>query len=150
MNSDLRPLNPQDQINQLLDDLRRKDRHIWQLERKLEAALAGRLPEPIELRSDSFLLQSLVSARTGEPLVNLRWSYGVAQLSRAQARELAANLLSAAEAALSDACLSRFLVERVGLQETRHIGQLLVELREFRDRFSTGQEGARDADQANG
>ncbi|MFN7948354.1 MAG: hypothetical protein U0Z53_23585 [Blastocatellia bacterium] len=150
MSSDIRPLTPQDQTSELLDDLRRRERHIYQLERKLQEALSGRLPEPIEIRSDVFLLQSLVSARTGEPLVNLRWSDGVAQLPVAQARELALNLLGAAEAALSDACLRRFLLERVGWQEPEEIGQLLVGLRKFRDEFSASQEGGRDADQADG
>lgn len=54
------------------------------------------------------------------------------QMSPAEARDLALNLLQAADGAESDGFLVTFLRERIGVEDMRTIASLLVEFREYR------------------
>lgn len=54
------------------------------------------------------------------------------QMSPAEARDLAFNLLRAADGAESDGFLVTFLQEKVGVDDMRTIASLLVEFREYR------------------
>lgn len=79
----------------------------------------------------SIWVETLVSQRTGQPLVQIAWHDHTAQMTPAEARDLARNLLDAASIAEADAGLVRFLKERVGL-EFAGAAQMLGELREYR------------------
>lgn len=85
-------------------------------------------------------VETLVSHRTGQPLVQIAWYDHTGQLTPAEARDLARNLLDAASIAEADAGLVRFLKERVGLEHNA-AGTMLNELREYR-RVWEQEEGA--------
>ncbi len=78
----------------------------------------------------SVWVESLVSHRTGEPLVQIAWYDHTGQLDVASARQLAFQLLEAADAAISDAFLVKFLRERDLPDEAA--GVLLNEFRQYR------------------
>jgi hypothetical protein len=120
-------------VNQLRDDLERQRRRITELERQLAAALNGERPADEQLDPDSILVSSMVSAQTKEPLVVLRWFTHYAQLGERAARELAFNILSAVEAAKSDAFIIAFAAERIGLPDER-AALLLDDFRAFREK----------------
>lgn len=81
----------------------------------------------------SISISTLVSARTGEPKVDLvdpekEWRV---QLTVEEARALAWNILQAAEAALVDSFLHNFLVRELDLDNGRS-ARVLNEFRKFR------------------
>ena len=82
-------------------------------------------------------VESLVSHRTGEPLVNVRWGQENGQLSRDEAIQLAHQLIEAAEAAVSDAFLMQFLMQKVGAEPQAAVS-ILSEFRQFRDSHLKG------------
>jgi hypothetical protein len=65
----------------------------------------------------SLLTESGVSSETGEPFVKLVWSGPgeAGQLTVAEARDLGLVILGAAEAAVTDAALIRWLTTTMGL-----------------------------------
>jgi hypothetical protein len=75
-------------------------------------------------------IQSIVSARDGQPYVQLRGSLG--QLTLAEARSLALTILAAAEAAEVDALIKRFVEEKIG-GSAHEVAVILSELRSLRD-----------------
>ncbi len=82
---------------------------------------------------DVIWVDSMISHRTQEPIVNLSWGDRNLQLSIAQARDLAMNVLEASEAAQSDAVMLRF-VDHIGgdsLNEGQK-GKILHDFRRFR------------------
>ena len=80
--------------------------------------------------------ESLVSRTTGEPRVNLVHNERqIAQLSVAEARAWALNILGAAEAAETDAFLHHYLIDQVGL-ETPEVLALLTAFRRYRDKHA--------------
>ena len=106
------PNSPHDGINQLRDDLARQQRRIRELEKQLAEAINGKLPEDQHLDPDLISISSMVSSQTGAPMVMVRWFTHIAQLPVETARELALNLLDAAEASKADAFLSGFMSEK--------------------------------------
>lgn len=58
------------------------------------------------------------------------WS---SQMPPEKARELAFNLLSAADAAESDGFLVTFLQQRIGVDDMRALASVLVEFRDYRE-----------------
>jgi len=64
-------------------------------------------------------VESMVSNRTGEPLVSFYWpkDRDAFQASPAEARAFAARILECVEAAIGDAFLMRFGVEKLGIEE---------------------------------
>lgn len=109
---------------------------VQELERQLADAANGKLPEDARLEPDLIMVSSMVAAGTGDPMVMLRWFTHVAQLTPAQARDLALNLLDAAEAAKSDAFLMGFIGDRDPVAGA----QLVAAFREFRQRRSEEKE----------
>lgn len=82
-----------------------------------------------------FSISSGVGARTREGYVQviIESADFMTQMPPETARELAANLLSAAEAAEVDAFLMAFMRERVGASDEQAV-QILIEFREWRER----------------
>lgn len=62
------------------------------------------------------------------------------QMSPEMARELAHNLLAAADAAESDGFLVTFFRERIGVDDMRAVASLLVQFREYREKQQGGSE----------
>jgi hypothetical protein len=78
---------------------------------------------------------SLVSARTGDPLVELKvLPNGRAQISPAQAREFAVQLYEAAEAAQTDAFLMEFFTRDEGGPTRVQTYALVAAFREWREK----------------
>ena len=90
-----------------------------------------------EPTAHSIMVSSLVSHRTGDPLVNFHSASPRAQLTPAQARHLAQSLIEAAEAAEQDAFLVRYLRTQFDLSE----GQAATFLMDYRAAREAGQEG---------
>lgn len=76
-------------------------------------------------------IESMVSGRTREPFVVLRWGAEGGQLTPMEARQHARRLLEAAEAADQDAFLVDFLRDRVGVDVPQQMA-VLLEFREWR------------------
>lgn len=76
---------------------------------------------------------SLISARSGEPMVDLRIAISPLQIAPGKAREIALLLLEAADAAESDAALNEFAKESMGLEDAQ-AAALIVHLRAQRER----------------
>jgi hypothetical protein len=121
------------------DDLRRQQNRISELERQLADIAGGKFPEESRLEPDLIECSSMVSSATHEPMVMIRWFTHTAQLSIRQARDLAFNLLDASEASQSDAFITAFASERIGIKEMEKVGALLVEFRNFRVEFAQRQ-----------
>jgi|GEM_PF-7042916 len=83
-----------------------------------------------------FVVTSLVGMNTGKPLVNIAGCGADVSMETSDARDLALNLLSCAEAAEQDLCLYRFLTEEM---ESGHDGAAIAlrEARKYRDRFNS-------------
>lgn len=77
-------------------------------------------------------INSLVAHRDQQPYVTLKLGDQAAQLTPAKAREIAAWLLEAAEAAESDSFLVRFLAEELDLG-TAYAVRVLVAFRRKRE-----------------
>lgn len=83
---------------------------------------------------DSLEFESMVSAATGEPKIQLKWGPQYGTMSPGKAREIALALLEAAEAAISDATFYEML-SRDGTQEDRENAAMAVAmLREAREK----------------
>lgn len=130
-------------INQLLDDVARYQRHIQTLEKQLADALQGRSVEAQEIDSSTIMLEGIVSHRTGEARVVIRWGLQVAQLSPPEARAHALSILECADSAESDAFLVHFLKTKVKLPAEGY-GSILMEFREYREQRK--QEKEKEAD----
>lgn len=126
---------------EFVNDLKRMHLRVAELERQLADAMNGKLPEDQQVEPSMLMVSSMVSARTQEPMVMLRWFTFVAQIGPDQARDLAFNLLDAAEAAKSDAFLMRFMSKNVrNVEAGMH---LVAAFREFRQQVSENEgEGA--------
>jgi hypothetical protein len=121
------------------EDLQRQQREIARLQRQLAELAAGKFPEEVRLEPDLIQVSSMVSSQTREPMVLVRWFTNIAHFSIAQARELALNLLDAAEAAQSDAFIMAFAVDQVKVPVEK-AGGLLMEFRKFRAEMMEKQE----------
>lgn len=121
-------------INQLRDDLARQQRRISELERQLADARNGKLPADEHIDPELIYVSSMVSSKTGDPMVTLRWFTHLAQLPIDAAREIAFNLLDAAEAAKGDALLMKWLKDSVGISDRNQRAQLLIEFRDLREK----------------
>jgi len=64
-------------------------------------------------------IDSLVSGRDRQPYVTLRWGKENGQLTPAEAVEHGRKVIEAAQAAITDAFLINFLIDRVGLSPPR-------------------------------
>lgn len=84
---------------------------------------------------------------TQQPFVEMtiRRADWTTQMSSASARELALNLLAAADAAESDGFLIGFFRKEIGIEDMRVIAGLLVQFREYREK----QQGGSDHDGGN-
>jgi hypothetical protein len=86
------------------------------------------------MSNDVINISSVVSSRDYRPFVQLKWGDEGCQMTPDEAREHAYSILSAAEAAESDAIFVTFLNEKIGLKEGADISLLLLDLRKFRER----------------
>ncbi len=84
------------------------------------------------MASSNVHVGSLVSHRTGEPRVQMEFGEAKLQMSPAEARDLALNLLSSAEAASADSFLVTFAKEKIGVGEAQAAG-LITEFRRWRE-----------------
>lgn len=120
-------------MNQILDDLQRQQRRIRKLERQLADCRNGKLPEDEHIDPELPRVESMVASKTGEPMVMIRWFTHIAHLPISAAREIAFNLLDAAEAAKGDAFLMKFGREKVGIKEMEKLGELIRAFRQYRE-----------------
>ena len=89
--------------------------------------------EPDEKKpDDNIWIETLVSHKTGEPIVVLRWYDHSGQLTPAEARLHALHILEAADAAESDAFLLDFCRKKIGM-ELEQSAKMLIAFREYRD-----------------
>jgi len=88
------------------------------------------LTENQQVDPSMLMVNSMVSARTREPMIRLRWFTFVAQIGPEQAKELAFNSLDAAEAAQSDAFVMQFMSKVAGDPEAG--AQIVGQFRKFR------------------
>jgi hypothetical protein len=114
------------------NDLKRMHLRVAELEKQLADAMNGKLPEDQHVDPSMIMVSSMVSSRTREPMVMLRWFTFVAQIGPEQACDLAFTLLDAVEAAKSDAFLMQFMSKVSGDSEAGL--QLVAEFRKFRQR----------------
>lgn len=92
---------------------------------------------------DRIWVGSLVSARTGEPLVALSWGEQELQLAPSEARDLAINILQACEAAKSDKIMLSFLDKFSGGQlSAGQQAMMLSQLRQLREEVEATGEAA--------
>lgn len=82
----------------------------------------------------SINVMSMVSSRTGEPIVQVNLGKEAAQLTLSQANHLAFNILHAAEAAWTDAMVRAYLMEYIEFDETA-AASFVAQLRDYRDRW---------------
>ena len=78
-------------------------------------------------------VNSIVSHRTREGVVQLIWGEMQGQLSPAVARAHALKILECADAAESDAFMLDFFCKKLGAGESQ-AGQILLEFRKFREK----------------
>lgn len=116
---------------EFVNDLTRMHKRVTELERQLADAMNGQLPDDQRVDPSMLMVSSMVSSRTLEPMIVLRWFTLVAQLGTDQARDLALSLLDATEAAKSDAFLMRFMSEAPGCGPEAG-AHLVAQFRDFR------------------
>lgn len=82
-----------------------------------------------------FFVESMVASRSGEPavIVTVNGADFTTNMSVAEARDMAFNLLGAAEAAEGDAFLVDFLKNQVGAEEQYAVA-ILMDFREWREK----------------
>jgi uncharacterized protein involved in outer membrane biogenesis len=83
-------------------------------------------------------VSSMWGGKTQQPIVTVVLKDVMVQLSINEARDLAANLTGAVEAAISDGLIIRFLTEKVGLDNFKAV-VLLKEFRQIRDGIEKGE-----------
>lgn len=134
-------MKQQQSPEEFVNDLKRMHLRVADLERQLADAINGKLPEDQHVDPSMIMVSSMVSARSGEPMVMLRWFTFVAQIGLDQARDLAFNLLDAAEAAKSDAFLMQFMSDVGGNSDTGKeiAGNLVAAFRKFRQQEADKQ-----------
>jgi len=79
----------------------------------------------------TFEVSTIISSRTKEPMINVYIDGNRMQLELPKAREIRGLIDGAIEAAVSDALILRFLMEKVGLSE-QQAGAALLDFRELR------------------
>jgi hypothetical protein len=130
-----------DHLNQLVDDLKRYQSRVTELERQLADLANGKLPAHEQLDADSFYVESIVSFTSKQPRVVFRWFTHYAQLSEAQARGLAFQLLEVCEAGISDSFIFTYLRDRVGIKEDHIATAMLMEFRQHREKLAAELRG---------
>lgn len=80
------------------------------------------------MANDTISVESLVSGKSGLPLVKMTWGENGCQMTPEEARRHAYGILDAANAAESDSLIYRFLVTKVGLKQE----QAIAVFRDFR------------------
>jgi hypothetical protein len=83
----------------------------------------------------AFVVSSLVGMDTGKPIVKIEFEGTEVRIETGEARALALNILSCAEAAEQDLCIYRFLTERCGVGHDEAAITLGVH-REFRHKIT--------------
>ena len=86
-----------------------------------------------DLPETHIFVTSLVSSKTLEPRVQIELGDIKTQLSASKAHEIALMILTASEAAVSDAFLVKFMVDKTGAPVDGAMGIILNDFREFRD-----------------
>jgi hypothetical protein len=88
-----------------------------------------------------FMISSGFGHNTRKPFVQMviQRADWMTQMSPEKARELAFNLLQAADGAESDGFLVTFLQESVGVESMNAIASILVEFREYREKMRQDQ-----------
>lgn len=115
------PAGKEQSINELHDTLNAQGRRISLLERQLADAVNGKYPDKENLDPGVIWAISLISNRTNEPMVQIEWFTQMCQVSVQVARSLAFRILSAADAAESDAFLFHHL-RNAGLVDRECLG----------------------------
>lgn len=121
-------------FNQLTDTIRAQREEINRLNAVLEAAKTG-APFDHELAKDAATidLSIVVSGKTMEPFVNMKWGAQIAQLSPEEAREHAFMILKFAEISEVEATLFGFAME-LAEGDANKAMPILMGFREFRSK----------------
>lgn len=88
--------------------------------------------KPQSKPDDSIHVASMVASRTLTPAVSIQWGKQQAQLPSEQARHHAYAVLEAIAAAELDACLTRWAIEKIGLEPEQAV-QILMLFRQKRE-----------------
>jgi hypothetical protein len=96
----------------------------------------------------SFMVTSGFGHRERAPYVQvlIEAADWMTQMPPAKARELAANLWEAAEAAEGDGFLMGYMAERIGVEDNRALATVLMDFREYREKARAESEKGGDAD----
>jgi len=119
--------------NKYRDELARKDGYIKQLEQQLREALDGKVPEEVIAIAGTIYMEAIISGRTKEGMVNLRWGFMSAQLTVEETRAHATDLLRTAEAAQTDGFLYWLLTEKFKANPAGVAG-VIEDFRNYRER----------------
>ncbi len=84
-------------------------------------------------------VRSLVSHRSGEPVVEIEWGKEKGQLDYKSALQLSQQISSAAETAIVEASVVEFLRTEVNL-DTEGVSNFLAQIRDARDRVEKGEQ----------
>jgi len=122
-------------VNQLRDDVERLAAANRVLERRLADALVGKVEDPHMFDAAAIWTKSIISAQTGEPKIEFRWSAQICQMTVAEAQDFAHTVLLVVAAAEADAFLFNFIAGQVGAGPAAG-AQMLVAFRQFRDRLA--------------
>jgi len=124
-------MKQQQSVEEFQNDLKRMHARVIEVERQLADAISGKLPEDQHVDPSMLMVSSMISSRTFEPMIMLRWFTFVAQIGIEPAREFALSILDAVEAAKTDAFLMQFMRKVTG--DPQAGAQLIMEFREFRE-----------------
>lgn len=120
-------------FNKVMDELERARSQVQTLQKQLQQALLGKVPEHEVTDPGTIWIEPIVSHRNGEGRVNMRWGHLSAQFNVKEAREHAHGILQAAEAAETDAFLCEFIERTLGATK-QQMSVLLQDFRAFRER----------------
>ncbi len=122
-------------FNKVQDELTRVRAQVTDLQKQLAEALEGKVPETQIADPATIWIETILSHRTHTGLVNLRWGNLSAQLTPAQTRAHALNLLSMADAADMEGAIYQFIVGNDAPPELAF--GLLAQWRAFREERSS-------------
>ena len=120
------------QFQSLSKDLQNAKAEITSLREKLSDALTGKFPTEHLVDFNTVFAASMVSGQTRLPIVKLTQGFVVTQMTPDEARAIAISLMEAADAAISDAFLMSFVIEKLG-GEYQQAASMVIDFREFRD-----------------
>lgn len=104
--------------------------HVAEFQKQAEFVLAKRVP--LTRADDEFQVGSGYSSLKNRSHVRLQAGPLEYQLDPRKAKQIGLWLIEAAEAAIADHCVMQLLKTKVGIDDPRKLGSVLLDLREIR------------------